>query len=79
MPTEIYDPIIQLGASLSLQTTAEGIETSSSLDWLSDQGCNFGQGYLFGAPMPKDAADRFLESGAAEDLAARRAVTDAAA
>ena len=62
---KLVDAIIQLGASMSLQTTAEGIETSSSLDWLSDQGCNFGQGYLFGAPMPREAADRYLDSAEA--------------
>jgi diguanylate cyclase (GGDEF)-like protein len=59
--TKLVDAIIQLGTSLSLQTTAEGIETPSSLDWLSDQGCNFGQGYLFGQAMPKTAADKFLK------------------
>ena len=59
--TKLVDAIIQLGSSLSLQTTAEGIETSSSLDWLSDQGCNFGQGYLFGQAMSKAAADNFLK------------------
>jgi diguanylate cyclase (GGDEF)-like protein len=69
---KLVDAIIQLGASLSLQTTAEGIETSSSLEWLCDQGCNFGQGYLFGAPMPKDAADRFLgETGVAKPEAVK--------
>jgi diguanylate cyclase (GGDEF)-like protein len=57
---KLVDAIIQLGTSLSLQTTAEGIETASSLDWLSEQGCNFGQGYLFGAPLPKEATDAFL-------------------
>jgi EAL domain-containing protein (putative c-di-GMP-specific phosphodiesterase class I) len=68
---KLVDAIIQLGASLSLQTTAEGIESAASLDWLSDQGCNFGQGYLFGAPMPKDAVDRYLGAGrdGAEDAA----------
>jgi EAL domain-containing protein (putative c-di-GMP-specific phosphodiesterase class I) len=75
---KLVDAIIQLGASLSLQTTAEGIETSSSLEWLSDQGCNFGQGYLFGAPMPKEAADRFLDGSEAAMLANQRAA-DAAA
>ena len=59
---KLVDAIIQLGASLSMQTTAEGIETASNLDWLSEQGCNFGQGYLFGRPMPKEAAERFLEA-----------------
>ncbi|WP_246731722.1 bifunctional diguanylate cyclase/phosphodiesterase [Methylocapsa sp. S129] len=70
---KLVDAIIQLGASLSLQTTAEGIETATSLDWLSDQGCNFGQGYFFGAPMPKDAADRYLDSAEAARLAERQA------
>jgi diguanylate cyclase (GGDEF)-like protein len=70
---KLVDAIIQLGASLSLQTTAEGIETASNLDWLSDQGCNFGQGYLFGAPMPKEAADRFLEADDAAKLIALNA------
>ena len=60
---KLVDAIINLGASLSLQTAAEGIETASSLDWLSDQGCNFGQGYFFGAPMPSEAARRFIDGG----------------
>jgi EAL domain-containing protein (putative c-di-GMP-specific phosphodiesterase class I) len=59
---KLVDAIIQLGASLGMETTAEGIETTSNLDWLSRQGCTFGQGYLFGRPMSKDAADRFLEN-----------------
>ncbi|GJD46282.1 putative signaling protein [Methylobacterium cerastii] len=52
---KLVDAIIKLGASLGLVTTAEGIETDASVDWLSDQGCDYGQGYLFGAPMPKEA------------------------
>jgi diguanylate cyclase (GGDEF)-like protein len=59
---KLVDAIIQLGASLGMETTAEGIETASNLDWLSRQGCTFGQGYLFGRPMPKEAAERFLEA-----------------
>ena len=66
---KLVDAIIQLGASLSLQTTAEGIETDANLDWLSDQGCNFAQGYLFGRPMPKEAADFFLDAKEAVRLA----------
>jgi diguanylate cyclase (GGDEF)-like protein len=57
---KLVDAIIQLGASLGMETTAEGIETSSNLDWLSRQGCTFAQGYLFGRPMPKDAANELL-------------------
>jgi diguanylate cyclase (GGDEF)-like protein len=59
---KLVDAIIQLGASMSLETTAEGIETPSNLDWLSEQGCTFGQGFLFGRPMPKEAADHYLDA-----------------
>ena len=73
---KLVDAIIQLGASLSLQTTAEGVETDANLDWLADQGCNFGQGYLFGRPMPKEAADFFLDAKQAIKLAQEQAKAD---
>ncbi|KAB1074259.1 putative bifunctional diguanylate cyclase/phosphodiesterase [Methylobacterium planeticum] len=57
---KLVDAIIKLSASLGLVTTAEGIETDASLDWLSTQGCDFGQGYLFGAPMPKSEIDTLV-------------------
>jgi len=61
---KLVDAIIKLGASLGLVTTAEGIETDSSLDWLANQGCDFGQGYLFGKPLSKSDTDlRFAEEG----------------
>jgi diguanylate cyclase (GGDEF)-like protein len=72
---KLVDAIIQLGASLSLQTTAEGIETDTNLDWLSDQGCDFAQGYYFGRPMTKDAADVFLSANEAIALAPAEAKT----
>jgi diguanylate cyclase (GGDEF)-like protein len=58
----LVDAIIQIGASLSIETTAEGIETPSNLDWLTVQGCTFAQGYHFGRPMPKEAADRVVDA-----------------
>jgi len=59
---KFVDAIIKLGSSLSIETTAEGIESSSNLDWLSKQGCTFAQGYLFGRPMTKEAVDDLLEA-----------------
>ncbi|GJD56063.1 putative bifunctional diguanylate cyclase/phosphodiesterase [Methylobacterium dankookense] len=59
---KLVDAIIKLSASLGLVTTAEGIETDASVDWLSGQGCDFGQGYLFGAPMPKEALTALLQA-----------------
>ena len=61
---KLVDAIIKLSASLGLVTTAEGIETDASVDWLSGQGCDFGQGYLFGAPMPKEALAALLDAPA---------------
>jgi EAL domain-containing protein (putative c-di-GMP-specific phosphodiesterase class I) len=63
---KLVDAIIKLGASLGLVTTAEGIETEDSSSWLSDQGCAFGQGYLFGKPMPKEEIDRVIANPACD-------------
>ncbi len=60
---KLVDAIIKLGSSLGLVTTAEGIETEASVDWLSNQGCDYGQGYLFGKPMPREEIDRRLDEG----------------
>ncbi|HMK89588.1 MAG TPA: EAL domain-containing protein [Methylocystis sp.] len=59
---KLVDAIIQLGSNLSIETTAEGVETSSDLDWLSGQGCTFGQGYLFGRPMPRESIEKLLNA-----------------
>jgi EAL domain-containing protein (putative c-di-GMP-specific phosphodiesterase class I) len=57
---KLVDAIIALGSSLGLLTTAEGIETASSVDWLAGQGCTYGQGYLFGKPMDKSTTDGLI-------------------
>jgi EAL domain-containing protein (putative c-di-GMP-specific phosphodiesterase class I) len=69
---KLVDAIIKLGSSLGLATTAEGIETDASVTWLSDQGCDYGQGYLFGRAMPKAEMDDLLagRSEQADDLPA---------
>ena len=76
---KLVDAIIQLGTSLSLETTAEGIETSTNLGWLSQQGCTFGQGYLFGRPMPKEAADHYLDTMEGAKLGEKHTKTGLAA
>ncbi|GJD96214.1 putative bifunctional diguanylate cyclase/phosphodiesterase [Methylobacterium iners] len=57
---KLVDAIIALGSSLGLVTTAEGIESASSVEWLAEQGCTYGQGFLFGRPMDKPATDLLL-------------------
>jgi diguanylate cyclase (GGDEF)-like protein/PAS domain S-box-containing protein len=43
---------ISLGKLLGLSVIAEGIETSATADLLWSMGCEEGQGYYFGRPMP---------------------------
>jgi EAL domain-containing protein (putative c-di-GMP-specific phosphodiesterase class I) len=57
---KIVNAIVGLSRSLGLVTTAEGIETHASLDQLTELGCDFGQGYHFGAAMPSAEAARLV-------------------
>jgi diguanylate cyclase (GGDEF)-like protein/PAS domain S-box-containing protein len=51
----IVRAILGLGRSLSIATIAEGVETIGQLQFLIREGCDEGQGYYFGAPMPPEA------------------------
>ena len=49
--------IIQIGRSLCLDVIAEGIETERQLEFLIENGCEFGQGFLLGGqPLEKIAS-----------------------
>lgn len=48
----IITTIIGLGRALDIMITAEGIETNEQLLLIQAAGCHFGQGYLFGKPVP---------------------------
>jgi diguanylate cyclase (GGDEF)-like protein/PAS domain S-box-containing protein len=52
--------IIALGASLSLDVIAEGIELPEQANSLEALGCEIGQGFLFARPMPSEALVEFL-------------------
>ena len=55
--------IIGIGHDLNLRVVAEGIEYSSQLDALVAEGCDLGQGFLLGRPVPPDEiSDLFLRS-----------------
>lgn len=51
---KIVETVIHLGHSLGLSVIAEGIEDQHQVATLARLGCEDGQGYLFGRPMPFD-------------------------
>jgi predicted signal transduction protein with EAL and GGDEF domain len=48
----IVRAIIQMGASLGMSTTAEGVETEAQLEAIRGEVCTEVQGYLFSKPKP---------------------------
>ncbi|MEG1039276.1 MAG: EAL domain-containing protein [Pseudomonas sp.] len=53
--------IIDLGHALGFRITAEGIETLAQYQFLRNAGCDQGQGFLMGRPMPAEALQAWLQ------------------
>jgi diguanylate cyclase (GGDEF)-like protein len=53
---EIVRAILSLASGLSMNVTAEGVETADQAAWLKDLSCEFGQGYYFDRPLTQDLA-----------------------
>jgi diguanylate cyclase (GGDEF)-like protein/PAS domain S-box-containing protein len=56
----IIEAVIALARGLNMEVTAEGIETNDQLTHLERLGCDNGQGYYFGRPMPSDSVTQLL-------------------
>jgi len=54
----IVGSTIGLSKQLGLTVVAEGIENRATADFLISMGCEEGQGYFFGRPMPADAFEK---------------------
>lgn len=66
----IVSSTIGLGKQLGLAVIAEGIETRATADLLVTMGCEEGQGYFFGRPMPVPALEeQFLAKARAPEKA----------
>ena len=57
--------MVGLASDLSMQTTAEGVETNEELMLVRNLGCSLVQGYIFGKPMPPQEAAQLAAKGAA--------------
>jgi EAL domain-containing protein (putative c-di-GMP-specific phosphodiesterase class I) len=64
--TSIVGAVVSLAHSLGLSAIAEGLETPLQLAELRTMGCDYAQGYLFGAPKAADA----IGDHPADDLSA---------
>ena len=58
---KVVRSIVGLAKSMSLLTVAEGIETAGQEATLREIGCDLGQGYLYGHPLPADEAIAWLD------------------
>jgi diguanylate cyclase (GGDEF)-like protein len=50
----IVSATIALAGKLGLTSVGEGIETQAQVDYLRNSGCDLGQGFYFGRPLPAD-------------------------
>jgi EAL domain-containing protein (putative c-di-GMP-specific phosphodiesterase class I) len=56
----LAEAILRLGATLGLDTVAEGIEKPEQRERLRRLRCRYGQGFLFSPPLPVGEIDTFL-------------------
>jgi diguanylate cyclase (GGDEF)-like protein len=60
---KIVAAIINMAHALQKEVVAEGVENVEQLKLLKQLGCERGQGYLFGKPMPPDHIQRIFRNG----------------
>jgi EAL domain-containing protein (putative c-di-GMP-specific phosphodiesterase class I) len=58
----IIRAILSLARDFGLRVTAEGVEDRAQLAYLKEQGCEEGQGYLFGRPIAAAEIPAFLQA-----------------
>ena len=58
---KIVEGILLLAKNLDIQSIAEGIETKTQLDYLTQFQCEFGQGFYFARPMLPDDFIEWLQ------------------
>jgi len=59
---ELVRAIVAMAHKLKLEVIAEGIETIEQAEFIKAEGCETGQGYLFGRPQPASHFSHYLEA-----------------
>lgn len=57
---DIITSVVQMAKKLSLPTIAEGVETNEQVDFLTEVGCDYAQGYFFSKPIPVSEYEKLL-------------------
>ena len=57
--------MVGLAHTLRFSVVAEGVETAAQEQFIRDTGCAYGQGFLYGRPMPPDACAPLLQARSA--------------
>ncbi|MEE8041614.1 MAG: EAL domain-containing protein, partial [Pseudomonadales bacterium] len=60
----VVEAIVALAKALGKELIAEGVENEWQRDYLSQLGCDVGQGFLFSKALPPDQLVEFLDRGA---------------
>jgi EAL domain-containing protein (putative c-di-GMP-specific phosphodiesterase class I) len=58
----IVRAVLGLSQSLGIQVVAEGVETAAQASLLREHGCDLGQGYYFGHPIPAGKVAQLMSS-----------------
>ncbi|RST72528.1 EAL domain-containing protein [Siminovitchia acidinfaciens] len=56
----VVKTIIEMGSNLNFELIAEGIETEEQAEFLIENGCHIGQGYLYSRPVTKHEIEKLL-------------------
>ncbi len=59
---DIIRSIIQIAKKLDRQVIIEGVETPIQEEFIIEEGCDYGQGYLYGKPMSADIFENQLKT-----------------
>lgn len=57
---EIVSAVISIAKSKRIKTIAEGVENQKQEEILRKAGCDYGQGFLYGKPMPAEELERIF-------------------
>jgi diguanylate cyclase (GGDEF)-like protein/PAS domain S-box-containing protein len=57
----LVSSVVRLAHSLGLEPLAEGVETEEQRRFLVENGCRYGQGFLFSRPLPTDQIKPFYD------------------